>query len=782
MVEVMKTIAILILMLGSTLAVGQISVAPKQVHDFSLQLMREVNLLRFSSMAGLRGEFSFNKTSLRYLSEYQIDLDAVVITGTFAKLAQLELRLRSYRRGEVTLAQVATALGLEDATGMAKLAELAALSDFIDTYTRADKYENLAAGDARQLAVDVAIIKERQLAFMQEISSNLDVEPAMVKKLAEVDNFYRDAATMEILPKVSKITALVEKAHADDEVGALAHALGIEVDRALEIVKQHQLAQRFYMIAAEQMSGEHTADTIAQKYEELLATYSALFDEKQLQRLKEFEQSVVETQVEGEEADTLVETQVEGEEADTLVETQVEGEEADTLVETQVEGEEADTLVETQVEAEDTDALRRELRGALVEFRFDDARELVARGANPTHALFELASSFGKREHKIRSNMVLSLSAKAAPLFLITKLDADPILAMELAVVTQDIPAVEFLLQFDIDLQQIDVDALIDRFGGTTVNTEAVAAIKAALQRGKVPERELELDPHSQLFYAALTNDSSAAAAALAAGAELFIALRMAVTHTLNEAAVRFLVDLDQGTENVLHLLLANVVHRGERDVAKFLVEELGADPTYVLLGAAQVGDREPALLLLELGADANRALQVIQRGNDTDAADFLVELGASAETPRTEQQHAADMQTVIGTRDNHTTVVVNSSDLPSASESAAAKLIAAVYRDATDEIGRILQKEELPVDVVIDNIAGTTLLHHAASEGKLKATTYLVQELGANLNIANSLNLTVLDVAVFFGHGQVAAFLIDSSAVSADTQAESGIGAAPTL
>ena len=725
----MKTIIVLLLMV-STLAVGQISVAPKQVHNFSLQLMREINLLRFLSITGLRGELSIDTAAAQRLSDYQIALDAVVITGTLDKLVQLELLLRSYRRGETTLAQIAITLGLEDETGLAKLEKLAHLSDFIDTYTAADTREKFVAGDAR-------------VAVMQEISSNLNVDPAMVQKLAEVDNFHRDAASMALLYKVNEIKTLVEKASADGEASSLARSLGIEAERAAEIMAQHQLAHRFYMIAADQLSEVITADTIAKKYEELLASYSNLFDEQQLQQLKEFEQSVVETQVEDEETDTL----------------------------------------------------RQELRAALVNLEFDDAKTLVERGADSTHVLVELASMFSNSKYEQlgleageHSNMILFLIKEAVPLFLITELNANPTLAMTMAVFVQDMAAVEFLLQldiepqFDIDLQQIDVDAIIDSrvAEGMAVDTEAVAAIKAALQRGKEPEREIELNPTSQLFYAAMNNDSSAAADALEAGAELPIALQMSVQDILNEAAARFLVDLDQGTEDTLNELLVAMVQRGDRAAAKFLVE-LGANPTFVLIGAAHAGHRETALLLLEFGADANHALQLALIANDTYAADFLVELGANTEVQRTEQEHAADMQTVLGTRDNHTTAVKNSSDLPSASESVAAKLIAAVYRDATDEIARILQKEELPVDVVIDHI-GTTLLHHAASEGKLKATTYLVKELGASLNITNSLNFTALDAAVFFRHEQVAAFLIKNDAVSAGTKDENGVEAAPTL
>ena len=205
---------------------------------------------------------------------------------------------------------------------------------------------------------------------------------------------------------------------------------------------------------------------------------------------------------------------------------------------------------------------------------------------------------------------------------------------------------------------------------------------------------------------------------------------------------------------------------------------ELGADPVLIFTDALYRANMETANFIL------NELTLTLEKREIMDGIMENWETLASTDTNHTGEQQTEQLDgrhTVLGTRNNHTSTVVASSTLPRAAEEVADKLIKAVYRNNTDSIANLLQAEELPVDVVIDDI-GTTLLHHAASEGKLKTVTYLVKERGANPNFTNSLNFTPLDAALFFRQQKVATFLLENDAVSADAQSESGVEGAPTL
>lgn len=331
----------------------------------------------------------------------------------------------------------------------------------------------------------------------------------------------------------------------------------------------------------------------------------------------------------------------------------------------------------------------------------------------------------------------------------------------------------------------------------------------SALQSNETPSSEdPQFDPTQRLLFAAQDGDKDAAQAALEEGGDLHkVMMFLFLTDEGGDrvSELKLLVDLDSdAAENILSQFL--ISYRTINEEKAELLISLGANINLALAGAAHVKDKKRANFLIELGANpVVLVFSIALRGEGMEEiANFIVdELTLTPEqreiihgimanwvsqagtdnnhTGEQQTEHLAEMHTVLGTQDNHTSAMVASSDLPSAAEAVAAKLVKAVYRDDTDNITRLLRAEELPVDVVIDDI-GTTLLHHAASEGKLKTTTYLIKELGANPNITNSLNFTPLDAALFFRHQKIAKFLVDNGAISADAQSESRIEGAPTL
>ena len=445
---------------------------------------------------------------------------------------------------------------------------------------------------------------------------------------------------------------------------------------------------------------------------------------------------------------------------------------------------------------------------------FDDLRSLVAEEPiNPTIALLDLAVAFGEslpqveqqeRSASLSENntmMAVTLIGKINANFLVHELDASPTRAMSYAIFTLREGVVQWLLDnvMDVDFQEINVDAIMNVRAeeGLEIDAEAVARIKDMLQ--SISE-EPQLDPTDRLYLAAENSDKEAAQAALEEGADFqrVIGMLLLSVKESTERAIKLLIDLldaEAAQDSLNGILITFTLEVSNRERAELLIS-LGANANLALAAAIHHKKIKQANLMIELGADP-LPIFALYRDN-IEAIDFILDelnltpeqrgiMGIIMDTwdlRTTDEQQTGlldDIHTVLSTRDNHTSTVVASSTLPRAAEEVADKLIKAVYRNNTDSIANLLQAEELPVDVVIDDI-GTTLLHHAASEGKLKTVTYLVKERGANPNITNSLNFTPLDVALFFRQQKVATFLLENDAISAEAQSESGVEGAPTL
>ena len=138
---------------------------------------------------------------------------------------------------------------------------------------------------------------------------------------------------------------------------------------------------------------------------------------------------------------------------------------------------------------------------------------------------------------------------------------------------------------------------------------------------------------------------------------------------------------------------------------------------------------------------------------------------------------------TIIGSRDNRDIVsaIKSSEDFYRVSDKIANELIRAVYKNNKDNITTILAENDLSANIVIDDI-GTALLQHAASEGRISVVQYLIDNLGADINVENKLHFTTLDAAVFAKQYDTANFLITRGAVSSQPNTKDMIKGAPTL
>lgn len=253
-------------------------------------------------------------------------------------------------------------------------------------------------------------------------------------------------------------------------------------------------------------------------------------------------------------------------------------------------------------------------------------------------------------------------------------------------------------------------------------------------------------------------------------GADVNVGLSFSAYGKRLEAA-KFFIELDADPHSVLASILRDNYSPAGLDAAAYLVNELGVDASLTLarVTLARVIDPNstPAVVmerLIDLGANvpseySNIVEQALRLDDDPQTANLIGSEGDVADG---------------GT-------IKSSEELPQASDEVASMLIRAINRSDVETITNILQEEALPVDLVIDEI-GTTLLHHAASEGKLSVVKQLIDVLGANPNIENKLQVTVLDTAIFFRKGKIAQFLLERNAVSKQRDSDTNFRAAPTL
>ena len=68
----------------------------------------------------------------------------------------------------------------------------------------------------------------------------------------------------------------------------------------------------------------------------------------------------------------------------------------------------------------------------------------------------------------------------------------------------------------------------------------------------------------------------------------------------------------------------------------------------------------------------------------------------------------------------------------------------------------------------------GATLLHFASQEGMIELVRYLVDTVGATIDVKNGVGSTALDEAAYKGHADIASLLISKGA-DVDTQTNSG-------
>lgn len=257
-------------------------------------------------------------------------------------------------------------------------------------------------------------------------------------------------------------------------------------------------------------------------------------------------------------------------------------------------------------------------------------------------------------------------------------------------------------------------------------------------------------------------------------GADIDLAMVHFAHHKIHEG-VEFLLELGANLHRTLYILLS----RENLDpvffaAAEFLINEFDVNPNYTLALALNLNlPNTMRERLIHLGADV-----------DVDPTDIL--LAINENLPNTMRALLIDAAAappaadLIGSTADSSTIR-SSAELPQASTEVANMLIRAVNQGDVDTITRIMQAEALPVDLVIDEI-GTTLLQHAASEGVLAVVKHLIEVLGADPNIMNKLQVTVLDTAIFFRNGEVAQFLRTRGAVSAQHDSDTGVRAAPTI
>ena len=379
-----------------------------------------------------------------------------------------------------------------------------------------------------------------------------------------------------------------------------------------------------------------------------------------------------------------------------------------------------------------------------------------------------------------------------------------------------------FLLQSPQDEQQVATNLQLD----TSLPSIPITQISPIFDFGF----------DSKLAESAIRQDRDEAERLIATGADPTLALLTVVLNNRDIEATRFLVELGANTSVILasvaqirntelamfmisvgaKLVTALLLAVGDRDVgeAEFLIE-LGAIPHQALVIAANNKNLEKSKFLIdELDAHLEKGLLFALTMNNSSAAKFLIdelhadptralvtaisddypeqiqqallELGADAqhEDVLLAENNSRQSNVVIITNKDDANAARNirsSKDLTRVTEEIASALIRAVYKSNTNTIDRILQKNNLSVDIVIDDI-GTTLLQHAVSEGELQVVKHLIDNLNANPNVENNMHFTALDTALFFSKRETAAFLIERDAVGTQEKSDTNVIGSPTL